>query len=302
MNNAYFTLLSSDNYLEGFFFFNEFFQRSNPQYPLNVMITDNCSQKTFFKLEQYCKGYKNIIIRKIRAVNFKHADVKRWVTTLNKFQILNYKEYDKVAFVDIDILFFKNMDFVFNKCDKIWCWVEEDIPRGLTTDGKWCSQFDMVDNPERKAELKKYYSWYGEFRYNFWGGLFVMNTKQYNFEDIVKQYREYSFSADEFVLNDIIIKDKPLYEKLFNISKEEALIKDISQEDETGNAVYFIHFKIWFFPFNTPLMHGTNWNGKDFNFLNTTEKRKDFVNNMLTNTNFRREILDILQNYYCLLI
>ena len=118
---AYYTLLTNDDYCPGALLLHNSLQNVNSKYPLITMVTEMVSQKVRDVLTTagvivqqvdtwpgYDKFYEyNLTI---------HQDLADlWRYTGCKFHAFTATEYDKVIFIDADIIVLKNLDHLFEK-------------------------------------------------------------------------------------------------------------------------------------------------------------------------------------------
>lgn len=120
MNNnySYITLLSDDSYIYGIILLQESLRRVNTKYPLKVLITSNVSKPILEIIKQLNLGYQiiePIIFQKLINYNKDIHSVfaKTWALCLSKLEIFNQTQYDKLVFLDADILVLKNLDHLF---------------------------------------------------------------------------------------------------------------------------------------------------------------------------------------------
>ena len=121
MNNySYMTLLSDDSYIFGIILLDESLKRVNTQYPLEVLVTSNVSAPILNILDQRQLKYKIIqplkfdqLFKHNIAINNRFA--KNWVFTMTKFELFKMTDFDKLIFLDADIMVLKNLDHLFNK-------------------------------------------------------------------------------------------------------------------------------------------------------------------------------------------
>ena len=118
-NYCYVTLLTNDTYVRGVVLLNECLRRYESQYPLICMVTDNVGEESLNILKLNNVTYK--IIKKIampeklynynKELNAKQTEI--WKYCLTKFNIFKMTEYDKLIFLDADLLILKNLDHCF---------------------------------------------------------------------------------------------------------------------------------------------------------------------------------------------
>lgn len=118
MNYSYVTLLSDDSYIYGIILLQESLKRVNAQYPLEVLITSNVSQPILEIIHQLQLNYQ--IVKPIKSdalINYNKTIephfAKTWALCLTKFEIFNLVQYDKIIFLDADIMVMKNLDHLF---------------------------------------------------------------------------------------------------------------------------------------------------------------------------------------------
>ena len=120
MNNyAYVSLLSSENYLKGILVLNYSLKLTGTKYPLVVLITKKVAKnKKILKiLEQekiIVEIVKDITYCKTERESFKNSPREYLLNTASKVHIFNLNEYDKILYLDADILVLKNLDELFS--------------------------------------------------------------------------------------------------------------------------------------------------------------------------------------------
>lgn len=118
---SYVTILTDDSYTYGICLLIESMKKVNTKYPLLVLITEDVSEPSLEILRQL-----NIKIQKINKIqisdyiyshNFQINSTLSvtWKNCWTKFQIFNLIEYDKIVFLDADIMILKNLDHLFEK-------------------------------------------------------------------------------------------------------------------------------------------------------------------------------------------
>ena len=158
MKNLYATLLSSDNYLYGAITLFLSLERVQTKYPFLVILTDNCSESTKQILQEY-----NIEFMQIPLLLFQNKE-NHWQSTINKFYIFNLEEYNKVCFLDADIILKENIDYIF----------------------------EYTQNP---VFVNSHYLPY-------WGGIFVIQPNKTIWQYIIKKYQN-KCTNDEMVLEQL---------------------------------------------------------------------------------------------------
>ena len=102
-NYAYVTLATNSFFLKAAYILQETFKKTNSPYPFIVMIPE-VLKKDFWlkKIDSY---------RIIPIDEFKTDSIYR--DTINKFYCYNYTEFEKIIFIDADMIFLENLDFLF---------------------------------------------------------------------------------------------------------------------------------------------------------------------------------------------
>ena len=118
MKYSYITLLSDDSYIYGVMLLNKSLKDVNTQYPLEVLVTSNVTKPILNILEQLQLKYYIInplqsdeMIKYNSKINSKFA--KTWSLSLTKLEIFKMTQYDKIIYLDADIMVLKNLDHLF---------------------------------------------------------------------------------------------------------------------------------------------------------------------------------------------
>ena len=120
MNYSYVTLLTDDTYTYGIVLLVETMKKCNTKYPLHVLITEDVSEPSLVILKQLGLTYS--LVNKIEipneiheynsSINPKTAGIWRYCYT--KFHVFNQTQFDKIIFLDADIMLLKNIDHLFD--------------------------------------------------------------------------------------------------------------------------------------------------------------------------------------------
>lgn len=123
---AYITLLTTDSYYFGVLSLKLSLDKTNTQYPLIVLYTDEVNN-------QYIENLKLIgcICKKQEIVI--DAKDSRWHQTFIKFEIYKLIEYDKLCFLDADMLVIKNLDYLFESTEEYIYEVYRGMPWSINT-------------------------------------------------------------------------------------------------------------------------------------------------------------------------
>ena len=117
---SYVTLLTNDSYIYGVALLIESMSRVNTYYPLHVLINDEVSAASIEILDQL--GVTHELVPTIPTppdiyqhnLNFEPNTAATWRNCWTKFHIFNLTQFDKIVFLDADILILKNLDHLFN--------------------------------------------------------------------------------------------------------------------------------------------------------------------------------------------
>lgn len=107
----YTTLVTNEKFLSGLLYFYEFWKRTNSKYEFIAMVTNNLTEEQLKKINHI--PYKIIQYYTIKNDEY-HA---RYSDTINKIQIFDFIEYDRICFIDTDIILFENLDYLLENFD-----------------------------------------------------------------------------------------------------------------------------------------------------------------------------------------
>ena len=113
MRMTYVSILTTDSYLPGLLVLHKSLIDTKTKFPFLVLLTDNISAKAIRTLEKNKINYK-ILDQKIinpSKINPEH----RWYSTYYKLAIFNQIEFEKIVFLDADMLILRNIDELFSK-------------------------------------------------------------------------------------------------------------------------------------------------------------------------------------------
>lgn len=113
MNNAYITLLSSVDYLPATLILNQNLKDVKSVYPLLVAVTENI----FSEVQPYLEK-ENILYKIIPFMTYSKKIQEDFSGThilniASKFALFKFYEYDKLIYLDSDILIYENIDDLF---------------------------------------------------------------------------------------------------------------------------------------------------------------------------------------------
>jgi glycogenin glucosyltransferase len=116
---AYVTVLSTDNYLDGVLVLDESLGRRNPAYPLHVVVTDAVSRESRRVLTAV--GIPQIemptvdVPAEIRSANLNSDFHRHWAGVFDKLTVFSLCRFDKLVYLDSDMLILRNLDELFAK-------------------------------------------------------------------------------------------------------------------------------------------------------------------------------------------
>ncbi len=114
-NYAYITVLTNFKYLQGVLVLNDCLKKNKSKYPFWVIIPENCDANIIHSLTerkiQFIK-MPNIMSEEIKSE--KNA-IWYWSETLFKLNIFRLTQFEKVVFLDADMIILKNIDELFER-------------------------------------------------------------------------------------------------------------------------------------------------------------------------------------------
>lgn len=112
---AYITLLSNDKYLEGTILLHRALHKVGSKYPLCCLLSSCVDKGTQTKLQK--EGIEVVRLQS-SAIDYlaNHSDAafSHWNYTFDKLQVWGLDQYDKIVFLDSDMLILKNLDHLFD--------------------------------------------------------------------------------------------------------------------------------------------------------------------------------------------
>lgn len=119
MNYSYITLLLNDSYIYGVILLSESLKEVKSEYPLEVLVTSDVTPPILNVLDQL--ELKYTIIDSIEREDFidynkkiSQLFTKNWASCLTKLQLWDQTQFDKIVYLDNDIMILKNIDHLFN--------------------------------------------------------------------------------------------------------------------------------------------------------------------------------------------
>ena len=113
---AYITFLSTNNYLKGVMVLKRSLEKVDSKYPLYCMVTDNISKDNINALKKM--GIKIININRIDISNeirnsVTNINLSHWNNCWDKLNIFGLTQFEKVVYLDCDMLVIQNIDNLF---------------------------------------------------------------------------------------------------------------------------------------------------------------------------------------------
>lgn len=113
---AYITLLSSRNYLSGVFALSNSLRMVKSAYPLVCALSKSVDSEVEKDLENYgikCIRFNENVVS--QDVNPEKTTFSHWNFTFDKLQVWGLDSFDKLIFLDCDMLVLRNIDHLFEK-------------------------------------------------------------------------------------------------------------------------------------------------------------------------------------------
>ena len=108
---TFLSVLTTDDYLPGLLVLNASLKNTHSMYPFIVLLSSNISKKT---IKILIKNSINFSVINTKIVNSTDINKEhRWFTTYFKLNVFNQTNYDKIVYLDCDILILKNIDDLF---------------------------------------------------------------------------------------------------------------------------------------------------------------------------------------------
>lgn len=119
MQYTYITLLSTDNYLDGVLVLNESLKRVNSKHKLVVLVTSQVSNSVESTLNRWgiptIRKETNIFPNKDIQVQNENVGYKYWNNTFDCLLVFDLIDFDKIVFLDSDMMVIENIDELFEK-------------------------------------------------------------------------------------------------------------------------------------------------------------------------------------------
>lgn len=228
---AYITLLTNDSYIKGVLLLKESLRKVNSEYPLKCIVTTTgVSQSTLDILDKAKIEYflfdriptPDHIYKHNLECNPERAVV--WKDVLTKFNIFKLTKFDKIIFLDADLLILKNLDHCF------------ELPHMTAAlDGEYCNMWPSFPHFNAGFMVIEPSETLFDALINFTNNLNPSAIKNHNGDNYV--------IADQEILN-LYYEDWPKHKekhlnKYYNIFP--GSLPDSCLPDILGNG-YFVHF------------------------------------------------------------
>jgi len=110
-DKAFVSILTTDSYLPGILVLNDSLKSVGSKFPLDVLLTPNISSHVLDALN------KNSIIHHVLPSEIHNptnvSTDHRWFPTYSKLAIFNQTQYQKIVYLDADMLVLRNIDELF---------------------------------------------------------------------------------------------------------------------------------------------------------------------------------------------
>ena len=115
MKYSYISIITTDNYWEGVLVLYYSLMKTHPKYPLLLLVTANISQQILDKLNQHNINYKTVNCIENYTDFSNDQKLSRWRYTYSKLEIFAQVEFDKIVYLDADMVVLQNIDELFEK-------------------------------------------------------------------------------------------------------------------------------------------------------------------------------------------
>ncbi len=109
---SYVSVLTTDDYLPGLLVLFYSLKDTNPLYHFLLLITNNISNDTKLKLTVHEIHYKVIGDELMNPTDVDKNH--RWFSTYSKLSVFNQIQFEKIVYLDVDMIILKNIDNLFN--------------------------------------------------------------------------------------------------------------------------------------------------------------------------------------------
>lgn len=110
--NAYVTCLSTDKFLNGVLVLYQSLKNTNPKYPFYCIVSDDLSKETLDTMTK-C-GVDYIVMEHIDVSHLTGRAMSEWDSHYFKFRLFQLFQFEKIVFLDADMLVMHNLDELFD--------------------------------------------------------------------------------------------------------------------------------------------------------------------------------------------
>jgi len=112
---SYISVLSTNDYLPGALVINKCLKLTKTIFPFTVLVTPNISSNTISILQKNNIQIKKTDNIKNYKINSTIGDNSRWKYTFSKLNIFSQTQFEKIVYIDLDMVITENIDHLFNK-------------------------------------------------------------------------------------------------------------------------------------------------------------------------------------------
>lgn len=119
MRYSFVTLLTTSSYLPGVLVLNESLRRTKTRFPLTVLATENLSAATISILDKrgitVLTGFSQLHPSPKSFFINKKSGFEHYSNTFSKLHVFGLTQFDKIVYLDCDILILENIDELFDR-------------------------------------------------------------------------------------------------------------------------------------------------------------------------------------------
>lgn len=130
---AYISCLSTDSYLKGILVLHQSILDTGTKYPFYCLVSDHVCEKSREILEK--AGIRIIVKNAISVSELTHRPMEGWDYTYFKFRLFELTEFEKLIYLDADMLVLHNIDELF-----------EETPLAVCKDGYQFTGYKQDEN------------------------------------------------------------------------------------------------------------------------------------------------------------
>lgn len=234
MNYSYVTLLTSDDFIYGVMVLNETLKRVQSKYPLYAVVTSNVSLPVLEILNQLNISFKIVTpivpptyIQEYN-ISINKNTTERWYYNFTKIEIFDLIQFDKIIYLDADVMILKNIDHLFE-----YPHITGILDNFYFSPNNFCSGGFFIYSPShldytnllkelRNLNIKSYNN---QFPYTLKWGITEMELINYYFHDMLSK---------NLITN-----------KYYNIYTTLIQDKDLATIQKNGYFLHFINTKPW---------------------------------------------------------